>query len=29
VTDPAYIKTIQEARNSSEYFSHDEVFGDI
>lgn len=29
VTDPAYIKTIQEARDSKEYFSHDEVFGDI
>ncbi len=29
VTDPAYIKTIQAARDSKEYFSHDEVFGDI
>ncbi len=29
VTNPEYLKTIQQARNSKEYFSHDEVFGDI
>jgi len=29
VSDPAYLKTIREARNSKDYFSHDEVFGDI
>lgn len=29
VTDPRYLKTIEEARSSKEYFSHDEVFGDI
>jgi PHD/YefM family antitoxin component YafN of YafNO toxin-antitoxin module len=29
VTDPDYLKTIQEARDSKEYFGHDEVFGDI
>ena len=29
VTDPSYLRTIKEARDSSEYFSHDEVFGDI
>ncbi len=29
VTDPKYLKTIREARESKDYFSHDEVFGDI
>ena len=29
VTDPSYLRAIKEARDSSEYFSHDEVFGDI
>jgi prevent-host-death family protein len=27
--DPQYLKTIKEARESKEYFSHEEVFGDI
>ena len=27
--DPMYLKTIKEARESKEYFSHEEVFGDI
>jgi PHD/YefM family antitoxin component YafN of YafNO toxin-antitoxin module len=27
--DPDYLKTIKEARESKEYFSHEEVFGDI
>jgi prevent-host-death family protein len=27
--DPTYLKTIKEARDSKEYFSHEEVFGDI
>ncbi len=27
--DPRYLKTIKEARESKEYFSHEEVFGDI
>ena len=27
--DPQYLKTIKEARESKEYFSHKEVFGDI
>lgn len=29
VTNPAYLKEIREARESKDYFSHDEVFGDI
>ena len=29
ISDPDYLKTIHEARESTEYFSHDEVFGDI
>ena len=29
VTNPKYLKTIREARESKDYFSHDEVFGDI
>jgi PHD/YefM family antitoxin component YafN of YafNO toxin-antitoxin module len=29
VTNPDYLKTIREARESKDYFSHDEVFGDI
>ena len=29
ISDPAYLKTIQAARNSKEYFSHEEVFGDL
>ena len=28
-TDLAYLKVIQEARASSQYFSHDEVFGNL
>ncbi|HXR50293.1 MAG TPA: type II toxin-antitoxin system Phd/YefM family antitoxin [Verrucomicrobiae bacterium] len=27
--DPAYLKKIKEARESQEYFSHEEVFGDL
>ena len=27
--DPIYLKSIREARDSNEYFSHEEVFGDI
>lgn len=27
--DPEYLKTIREARESDEYFSHEEVFGEI
>lgn len=27
--DPQYLKTIKEARQSKEYFSHEEVFGAI
>ena len=27
--DPLYLKSIREARESDEYFSHEEVFGDI
>lgn len=29
VANPEYLKLIQEARNSKEYFGHDEVFGAI
>ncbi|MEI6481601.1 MAG: type II toxin-antitoxin system Phd/YefM family antitoxin [Candidatus Saccharibacteria bacterium] len=29
VADPHYLNTIKEARKSKEYFSHEEVFGDI
>jgi prevent-host-death family protein len=29
VSDPQYLKTIKEARDSKEYFSHEEVFGAI
>ncbi|MFI5240463.1 MAG: type II toxin-antitoxin system prevent-host-death family antitoxin [Candidatus Saccharimonadia bacterium] len=28
-SDPDYLKIIQAARESTEYFSHDEVFGDL
>ncbi|HVC36028.1 MAG TPA: type II toxin-antitoxin system Phd/YefM family antitoxin [Candidatus Dormibacteraeota bacterium] len=28
-SDPGYLKIIKEARESKEYFSHEEVFGDI
>lgn len=28
-SDPEYLKTIKEARASTEYFSHEEVFGDL
>jgi PHD/YefM family antitoxin component YafN of YafNO toxin-antitoxin module len=28
-TDPGYLKTIKAARASKEYFSHEEVFGDL
>jgi prevent-host-death family protein len=28
-TDPEYLKTIKAARESKEYFSHEEVFGDL
>jgi PHD/YefM family antitoxin component YafN of YafNO toxin-antitoxin module len=27
--DPEYLKSIKEARESTEYFSHEEVFGDL
>ncbi len=27
--DPQYLKIIKEARESKEYFSHEEVFGDM
>ena len=27
--DPEYLKIIREARESDEYFSHEDVFGDI
>lgn len=29
VTNPEYLTEIKKARDSKEYFSHDEVFGDI
>ncbi len=28
-TDPEYLKSIKEARRSNEYFSHEEVFGNL
>lgn len=28
-SDPAYLKKIQAARRSREYFSHEEVFGNL
>ena len=28
-SNPAYLKTIKEARESKEYFSHEEVFGNL
>ena len=28
-SNPAYLKSIKEARDSDEYFSHEEVFGGI
>lgn len=28
-SDPEYLKTIKSARESKEYFSHEEVFGDL
>ena len=28
-SDPQYLKIISDARKSKEYFSHEEVFGDI
>jgi prevent-host-death family protein len=28
-SDPVYLKLIQEARESNEYLSHNEVFGDL
>lgn len=28
-SDPSYLRTIREARESKEYFSHEEVFGDL
>lgn len=28
-SDPGYLATIKEARDSKEYFSHDEVFGNL
>ena len=27
--DPGYLASIREAREGSEYFSHEEVFGDL
>jgi hypothetical protein len=29
VADPEYLRIIKEARDSKEYFSHAQVFGDI
>ncbi len=29
IANPEYLKIIRTARESKEYFSHDEVFGDI
>ncbi len=29
VSDPKYLQTIREARESKEYFSHEEVFGNL
>jgi len=29
VADPEYLRTIKEARDSKEYFSHSQVFRDI
>lgn len=29
VADPEYLRIIKEARDSKEYFSHSQVFGDI
>lgn len=29
VSNPEYLKTIHEARESKDYFSHEEVFGNI
>lgn len=29
ISDPAYLKTIRAARDDKEYFSHEEVFGDL
>lgn len=29
VTNPAYLAEIRDARESDEYFSHEEVFGDL
>jgi prevent-host-death family protein len=29
ITDPEYQKIIKTARESKEYFSHEEVFGDL
>lgn len=28
-TDPEYLKSIQAARESKDYFSHEEVFGNL
>lgn len=28
-SDPDYLRTIREARESKEYFSHEEVFGNL
>lgn len=28
-SDPTYLKSIKEARESKEYFGHEEVFGDL
>jgi len=28
-SDPEYLKMIKESRESKEFFSHDEVFGDL
>jgi len=29
ISDPEYLQKIQEARKSKEYFSHEEVFGNL
>lgn len=28
-SDPEYLKSIKEARDSNEYFTHEEVFGNL
>jgi len=28
-SNPEYLKSIEEARNSNEYFTHEEIFGNL